>query len=125
MKFFSVLLVTLLASFALSGDANAQSLAQPIVQSESLQIIAFANLNELSTGIKVDVEVPFSTIALSMVVSTDEVVVTIDDEEKPHRGRIQFQGPDMDPEISWAWAQDTPPTKADGLRELDRLYNSL
>ena len=125
MKFFPVFLITLLTSFVLSNDAKALSLAQPIVQSESLQVNAFVNLNELSVGIKTDVNLPFSTITLSMVVSTDEVVVTIDDKGKPHRGRIQIQGPDMNPEISWAWAQDAPPTKADGLRELDKLYDSL
>lgn len=55
------------------------------------------------------------------------VVVQEPDDPPPpaHRGRIQIQGPDMNPEVSWAWAQDTPPTKAEGLAQLDALYNGL
>ena len=82
-----------------------------------------------------DEPVPFGSYHVDLISLAGEIlfsgtVVVVetdpqDPEEPAHRGRIQIQGPDMDEEISWAWAQDTPPTKADGLRELDRLYNSL
>jgi hypothetical protein len=42
-----------------------------------------------------------------------------------HRGRIQIQGNDLAQEVSWPWAQDTPPTKQDMLTQLDNLYNGL
>ncbi len=42
-----------------------------------------------------------------------------------HRGRIQIQGDDMNPEVSWAWNQDDPPTKTEMITQLDNLYNGL
>lgn len=125
MRKFSVLLVGLFASLTFCLDANAQHATQTLFHSESLEIDASLSLDEFSANVRTKVDIPFTNYSFSMIVSTVGVVVIVDDNEKPHRGRIQIQGPDMDPEISWAWAQDTPPTKADGLRELDRLYNSL
>lgn len=40
-----------------------------------------------------------------------------------HRGRVQAQGGGT--EESVAWAQDTPPTRSDGLRMLDQLAARL
>lgn len=43
----------------------------------------------------------------------------------PHRGRIQAQGANPRTEVSRSWAQTNSPTKADGLRWLDEIWNSL
>lgn len=49
----------------------------------------------------------------------------VDPESLPHRGRIQIQGNDMNPEKSSAWSLYSPLTKQDGLNRLDALYNAL
>jgi hypothetical protein len=68
---------------------------------------------------------PPNSIPVSFMIALPEEDVEAPAEEKPHRGRIQIQGPDMDPELSWAWAQDTPPTKAEALAKLDELVGKL
>lgn len=58
----------------------------------------------------------------------DDVTVNnppVDPEILPHRGRIQMQGNDMNPEQSSAWSLYSPLTKQDGLNRLDALYNAL
>jgi RHS repeat-associated protein len=45
--------------------------------------------------------------------------------ESHNRGRIQVQGPDMNPELSWPWARKTPPTAREGLTQLYILESSL
>lgn len=49
----------------------------------------------------------------------------IDPNAKPHRGRIQIQGNDMFPEVSYSWARDDAMPKYDALAELDRLFDDL
>lgn len=50
-----------------------------------------------------------------------------DPDARPHRGRIQMQGNDINvsPEPSWSWAYDYPVTKQEALTRLDVLYNNL
>jgi hypothetical protein len=68
---------------------------------------------------------PPNSTPVSFMIAIPEEDVESPAEEKPHRGRIQIQGPDMSPELSWAWAQDTPPTKAEALAKLDELVGQL
>ena len=42
-----------------------------------------------------------------------------------HRGRLQIQGKDLRQEVSWPWAQSTPPKKTTALAELTLLWNQL
>lgn len=42
---------------------------------------------------------------------------------KPHRGRIQAQGKDLEKSVSWA--QDEPLSKEDALNLLDKLKKLL
>lgn len=117
------LLLMQLLSFAFCCDASAQSTSLRLLNSESLQITVSASLDGFSAEIQTNLAIPMTDYSVSTIVGTAGVIVVVD--EKPHRGRIQIRGPDMDEEFSWAWAQDTPPTKQDSLRELDKLYNSL
>jgi hypothetical protein len=40
-----------------------------------------------------------------------------------HRGRLQVQGDDMNPERSAAWAQESPKTADSALDDLSRLHD--
>lgn len=46
-------------------------------------------------------------------------------DDSQHRGRIQVQGPDMHPELSWPWARSAPLTAREGLNGLYLLEWSL
>ncbi|MFV0318332.1 MAG: RHS repeat-associated core domain-containing protein, partial [Microthrixaceae bacterium] len=41
------------------------------------------------------------------------------------RGTIQIQGTGLSEEVTWSWAQATPPTAAEGLAQLDALVAQL
>lgn len=79
----------------------------------------------MSTSLLLGPMLPPNSIPVAFMIALPEEDVEAPVEEKPHRGRIQIQGPDMDPELSWAWAQDTPPTKEEALKKLDELVGQL
>lgn len=43
--------------------------------------------------------------------------------ESNHRGRLQVQGPDMNPELSWGWAQKDACKAEIAENELSKLEN--
>ena len=150
--FFRVLCL-LFAGFIFPAMGNAQQLAtytidsvdSPIsFHSENVALVSFEDSDSTQFAIATgdSVLMPFSSdeitegfhfvdveFADGTTSAAIPVVVVVQEPDDPppsaHRGRIQIQGPDMKPEVSWAWAQDTPPTKAEGLAQLDALYNGL
>jgi hypothetical protein len=96
----------------------------------SVGMSTMATVNSLPDTSPEIIEVDFTITAV-----VDDTAAYVDDGpstvSKPakgkgkHRGRIQIQGDDMNPEVSWAWNQDTPPTKSEMLTQLNSLYDGL
>jgi hypothetical protein len=140
MKSLNSILLTLVALLSLSTETNAQGtdVSLPSVTVQPLYnpdgdafgepvVAAQMRLEWLgmSTSLLFGPLLPPNSTPVSFMIALPEEDVEAPADEKPHRGRIQIQGPDMDPELSWAWAQDTPPTKAEALAKLDELVGQL
>jgi hypothetical protein len=134
------ILLAFLAVFSFGTEAMAQGTADylPIVTVQPLydpdgevfgEPVAAAQIRfewlGMSTSLLIGPLLPPNSVPVSFMIALPEEDVEAPTEEKPHRGRIQIQGPDMNPELSWAWAQDTPPTKAEALAKLDELVGKL
>lgn len=122
----TIIVVSMIAIFASMQESYAQE-SLTILETDSAQVSVNVDLAELQINAEMEFAIPFSERVVAVCIGTSGFLIEVGcgDDENAHRGRIQIQGPDMDEEISWAWAQDTPPTKEDGLRELDKLYDSL
>ena len=125
-RVLTIFVVSMIAIFASMSESYAQE-SYTILETHSVQVSVSADLAQLQLNAEMEFAIPFLEKELAVCIGTSGFLIEVGcgDDEKAHRGRIQIQGPDMDEEISWAWAQDTPPTKEDGLRELDKLYDSL